>query len=170
MDLNVSIEKLVKYVNMELSKDKTISVNKLCQKINIKKSTLKSRMSRANYRYNPDLRQYVEGDTTSNTTVATAEEVAISKEDNASNTKLLADIDLNKLNLLLNNLDKILKLVDAKADTAGNITIENTETVVTSLRINKEIYALVKQTSVKSNTSISTIVNKALLDYLNNYI
>ena len=102
--------------------------------------------------------------------MATAEKVAISKEDNASNTTLLADIDLNKLNLLLNNLDKILKLVDAKADTTGNITIENTETVVTSLRINKEIYALVKQTSVKSNTSISTIVNKALLDYLNNYI
>ena len=170
MDLNVSIEKLVKDVNMELSKDKTISVNKLCQKINIKKSTLKSRMSRANYRYNPDLRQYVEGDTTSNTTVATAEEVAISKEDNASNITLPADIDFNKLNLLLNNIDKILKLVGEKEDATSNITIENTETVVTSLRINKEIYGLVKERSSKSNTSISTIVNKALLDYLNNYI
>lgn len=170
MDLNVSIEKLVKYVNMELSKDKTISVNKLCQKINIKKSTLKSRMSRANYRYNPDLRQYVEGDTTSNTTVVTAEEVAISKDNNTSNTTLPADIDFNKLNLLLNNIDKILKLVGEKEDTTSNITVENTETVVTSLRINKEIYGLVKERSSKSNTSISTIVNKALLDYLNNYI
>lgn len=170
MDFNISIEKLVKYVNMELSKDKTISVNKLCQKINIKKSTLKSRMSRANYRYNPDLRQYVEDDTTSNTTVVTAEEVAISKDNNTSNTTLPADIDFNKLNLLLNNIDKILKLVGEKEDTTSNITVENTETVVTSLRINKEIYGLVKERSSKSNTSISTIVNKALLDYLNNYI
>ena len=170
MDLNVSIEKLVQYINLELKKDKNISVNRLCEKIGIKKSTLKSRMTRGSYSYNHELRQYVKDGTTSNTTVATAEEVAISKEGNASNTTLLADIDLNKLNLLINNLDKILKLVDAKADTTGNITIENTETVVTSLRINKEIYALVKQTSVKSNTSISTIVNKALLDYLNNYI
>lgn len=116
------------------------------------------------------MRQYVEGDTTSNTTVATAEEVAISKEDNASNITLPADIDFNKLNLLLNNIDKILKLVGEKEDATSNITIENTETVVTSLRINKEIYGLVKERSSKRNTSISTIVNKALLDYLNNYI
>lgn len=170
MDLNVSIEKLVKYINLELQKDKNISVNRLCDRIGIKKSTLKSRMTRANYSYNHELRQYIKDGATSNTTVATAEEVAISKEDNASNTTLPANIDFNKLNLLLNNIDKILKLVGEKDDTTSNITIENTETVVTSLRINKEIYGLVKERSSKSNTSISTIVNKALLDYLNNYI
>lgn len=170
MDLNVSIEKLVKYINLELQKDKDISVNRLCDRIGIKKSTLKSRMTRSNYRYSHELRQYIKDDTTSNITVAPVEEVAISKEDTTSNTTLPENIDFNKLNLLLNNIDKILKLVDAKEGTTSNITIENTETVVTSLRINKEIYGLVKERSSKSNTSISTIVNKALLDYLNNYI
>lgn len=147
MDLNISIEKLVQYINLELKKDKNISVNRLCDRIGIKKSTLKSRMSRAEYTYNIELRQYVKANTTSNITNVPKEETSVikqetnvEKEDATSNTTLPADIDFNKLNLLLNNIDKILKLVGEKGDTTSNITIENTETVVTSLRINKRIY------------------------------
>lgn len=179
MDLNISIEKLVQYINLELKKDKNISVNRLCDRIGIKKSTLKSRMSRAEYTYNIELRQYIKVNTTSNTTSVSAEETivlkeetSVIKEDTTSNITLLKDknIDFNKLQLLLNNIDKLLNLVDAKQSNTSSITVESTETVVTSLRINKEIYGLIKEKSSKSNISISNIVNKALSDYLSNYI
>ena len=169
MDINtMNIEEFVKFINAELKKDKTISVNKLCDKLYIKKSTLKSRMSRGEYSYNVELRQYTKGNTTSNN-IELEQEVAVSKEDNTNNILLLNDFDAEKLNLLLNNLDSLLKLVEVK-DNTSNITIDSNKTRVTSLRINEEIYDLIKDRAVKSNTSISDIVNRALLDYLNNYL
>ena len=65
---NMDIEQLVKFINIELSKNKSLSVNKFCELNDIKKSTLKSRMSRGNYSYNADLRKYIKDNTTSNTT------------------------------------------------------------------------------------------------------
>jgi len=55
-------------------------------------------------------------------------------------------------------------------NTTSNITVQGTETTVTSLRINKEIYEMVKQRAKDRNTPITEIVNRALLDYLNRYI
>ena len=47
----------------------------------------------------------------------------------------------------------------------------NTEkTKVTSLRINEDIYNLIKERAVRDKCSISDIVNKSLMDYLNNYL
>ena len=169
MDLNnISIERLVQYINLELQKDKNISVNKLCDKIGIKKSTLKSRMTRADYSYNVELRRYIKDNTTSNN-IEVLQEVAATKEDTTSNTTGLNNIDVEKLNLLLNNLDGLLKLVEVKSNTS-NITINSDKTRVTSLRINEELYDMIKDRAARDNTSISDIVNRALMDYLNNYL
>ena len=179
---NISIEKLVQYINLELSKDKNISVNKLCDRIGIKKSTLKSRMTRADYSYNVERRQYIKHNTTNNTTEV-LQEVAFTKENNTSNITemsapkqdtqnkviLLNDIETDKLNLLLNNIDSLLELVNKKHNTS-NITIDSDKTRVTSLRINEQIYNMIKDRAIKENTSISDIVNRSLLDYLNNYL
>lgn len=165
---NISIEKLVQYINIELSKDKNISVNRLCDKIGIKKSTLKSRMTRADYSYNVELRQYIKDNTTSNI-IEVQQEVAVAKEDTTSNITGLNNVDVEKLNLLLNNLDGLLKLVEIKNNT-NNITINSDKTRVTSLRINEEVYNMIKDRAVRDNTSISDIVNRSLIDYLNNYI
>lgn len=187
MDLNnISIEKLVQYINIELQKDKAISVNKLCDKIGIKKSTLKSRMIRANYSYNIELRKYIKDNTTSNLTQA-QQEVAITVHNTTSsitkvqheaevtevNTEnkviLLNKLESEKLNLLLNNLDGLLKLVEKK-DATSSITISSNKTRVTSLRINEELYDLIKYRALRDNISISDIVNRSLMDYLNNYL
>ena len=165
---NMDIEQLVKFINIELSKNKALSVNKWCEFNNIKKSTLKSRMSRGNYSYNTDLRQYIKHNTTSNTTEV-LQEVPAPKEDNSNKVILLNDIETEKLNLLLNNIDSLLELVEKKNNTSS-ITINSDKTRVTSLRINEELYDMVKEKSAKSNMSISDIVNRALIDYLNNYI
>lgn len=164
----MDIEQLVKFINVELSKNKTLSVNKWCELNNIKKSTLKSRMSRADYSYNADLRKYVKDNTTSNTTEV-LQEVSAPKEDDTNKVILLNDIETGKLNLLLNNIDSILELVEKKNNTSS-ITINSDKTKVTSLRINEELYDMIKDKSAKSNISISDIVNRALIDYLNNYI
>ena len=164
----MDIEQLVKFINVELSKNKTLSVNKWCELNNIKKSTLKSRMSRADYSYNADLRKYVKDSTTSNTTEV-LQEVSAPKEDTTNKVILLNDIETGKLNLLLNNIDSLLELVEKKNNTSS-ITINSDKTKVTSLRINEELYDMIKDKSAKSNISISDIVNRALMDYLNNYI
>ena len=72
------------------------------------------------------------------------------------------------MNLLLNNLDDILKLVLNKGSTS-NITIENKETTVKTLRVNTELYNKIRDKAAKENKTIGSILNMALLDYLNKY-
>jgi len=166
---NISIEKLVEYINMELKKDKSISVNKLCDRIGIKKSTLKSKMMRGSYSYNAELRQYAKNNITSNIAVA-QEEVAVTKEDNANNNILLNDFDADKLNLLLNNLDGLLKLVEIKDNTRNITSIRSGDNRTTSLRIDTGLFEQAKQKAKDNDMSIGEILNRALEDYLNNYL
>lgn len=173
---NMDIKQFVIFINKELKKDKSISVNKLCDKLGIKKSTLKSKMHRGNYSYNAELRQYELVNNTRNITSekeeikqAQEQKKEVAKADNTHNTTPLQNVDIDKLNLLLNNLDSLLQLVDKKNNT-DSITLTSKETKVTSLRINAELYDMIKDRAIKENTSISDIVNRALIDYLKNYI
>ena len=196
---DMDIEQLVKFVNKELEKNKSLSVNKFCDKYGIKKSTLKSKMSRHHYSYNAQLRKYVKESTADNTNVVlhnaqkkpeSSNKGSISNtmentievlqkdvnttnknNDNTSSTTPvnIDNLDINKLNILLDNLDVLLGLVKRKNNT-GSTTLKSGETKVTSLRINEELYEMVKEKAAKEKSSISDIVNRALLDYLNNYI
>ncbi|MBU5228104.1 hypothetical protein KQI36_15840 [Clostridium senegalense] len=59
MDINsLDINDLVKFINLELNKNKNLSLNKLADKCGIKRSTLKSRLHRENYMYNAADRSY----------------------------------------------------------------------------------------------------------------
>lgn len=164
----MDLKQFVKFINAELQKNKTISVNKLCDKLYIKKSTLKSKMSRGNYSYNAELRQYIKDNTTSNSSEI-LQKVVVTKKDITSNITGLENLDIDKLNLLLTNLDVLLELVNKKHNTS-NITVNSNKTRVTSLRINEEVYNMIKDRAVRDNTSISDIVNRSLIEYLNNYI
>lgn len=169
---NMDIKQFVIFINRELKKDKSISVNKLCDKLGIKKSTLKSKMHRGNYSYNADLRQYALADNTHNTTsekVNQKEVKEVAKTDNTHNITPLQNVDIDKLNILLNNLDSLLQLV-SKRNNTDSITLTSKETKVTSLRINAELYDMIKERATKENTSISDIVNRSLIDYLKNYV
>lgn len=161
---NISTEQLATLINTELQKDKNISVNKLCDKVGIKRSTFKSKMKRGNYVFDEKLRKYVKEDITHNITSVREENKPIGNDITSYRM-----IDYNKLNLLLDNIDLLLELVKKK-NVTHNITIDNKENTVKSLRINKVLYEKIKEKSIKENVSISSIVNKALLDYLNNYI
>lgn len=79
-----------------------------------------------------------------------------------------AYFDVVKLNLLLDNIDKLLKLIPN--DITSNITIKSGNNEVRSLRIDTGIYEAIKQRSSRDRINISAIVNMALEDYLNKYL
>lgn len=70
-------------------------------------------------------------------------------------------IDMEKLKLLIDKTDDILRLVERK-----EIKLKNNESIVTSLRINKELYDLVKDYSKKNNVTITEILNQSIINFL----
>lgn len=181
----LDIKKLVEFINKDLKKNENLSVNKWCDKVGIKRGTFKSKMKRENYIYNINKRQYIYNDITSNITQEKKEnKVDVVKEEDIkevnnykNNTSNItkennSNIDMDKLNILLNNLDELIKLIPSNItrNNTSNITINSNKNNVHSLRINDEIYKHIKARAKKENISISSIINKALLDYLNNYI
>lgn len=88
------------------------------------------------------------------------------KENNTSS--ITNEINKEKLNVLLDNLDKLLKLIQEESSNS-DIKLNSDKTTVTSLRINEELYDHVKKYAERKKIKISEILNKALLDYLNNY-
>lgn len=174
IDINkLDIKKLVEFINTDLKKNKDLSVNKWCDKVGIKRGPFKHKMKRENYIYNINERQYVYNDITSNTTHENKENKleVVKKNDikEISNYQdNISNIDMDKLSILLNNLDELIKLIPSNI--TRNITVNSNKNNVHSLRINDEIYDHIKARAKKENISISSIINKALLDYLNNYI
>lgn len=164
--LKLDIEELVNIINRALEEDKELSVNKWCDKVGIKQSTLKSKLSRGKYIYNSKLRSYSKKDITSN--ITNGKPVIKQDKEEVNNSIAIDKVDIDNLNLLLNNLDDILKLVSNK-DITSNITIDNKETTVKTLRVNTELYNKVRNKAAKENKTIGSILNKALLDYLNKY-
>lgn len=81
-----------------------------------------------------------------------------------------ANIDIEKLRLLVENIDNLLRLIPNTTSSITSISINTEKTKVTSLRINEDIYNLIKERAVRDKCSISDIVNKSLMDYLNNYL
>lgn len=164
--LKLDIEELVNIINRALEEDKELSVNKWCDKVGVNKSTLKSKLSRGKYIYNSKLRSYSKKDITSN--ITEVEPVIKQDKEEVNNSIAIDKVNIDKLNLLLDNLDNVLKLVE-KQDITSNITIENKETTVKTLRVNTELYNKIKDKAIKENKTIGSILNKALLDYLNKY-
>ncbi|MFR2317212.1 hypothetical protein [Terrisporobacter sp.] len=85
-------------------------------------------------------------------------------------SKIEANIDIEKLRLLVENIDNLLRLIPNTTSSITSISINTEKTKVTSLRINEDIYNLIKERAVRDKCSISDIVNKSLMDYLNNYL
>ncbi|MDU2049254.1 MAG: hypothetical protein E6715_13385 [Clostridium perfringens] len=163
--LKMNINEIVILINRALEEDRELSVNKWCDKVGVNKSTLKSKLNRGKYIYNSKLRTYVKKDITSN---ITGRDSTIKNNEKNTSMDSIKDIDLEKLNILLNNLEDILGLIPKKNITS-NITIENKETTVKTLRVNTELYNKIRDKAAKENITIGSILNNALLDYLNKY-
>lgn len=165
MDIN-NINEVVEYINAELEKGRSMKEIEQ-QDFKVNERVISKRLSRRGYKK-------VDGvftkDNTSNITKVESNNLRVQKPKNEGVVKVKNDIDMDKLNLLLDNLDSLLELVNIRNNINNTCNITSNETVVTSLRINKEVYQMVKQRARENNIKVMDIVNRALMDYLKNYI
>ncbi len=156
-----NIEEIVEFINSQLEIGRPMNKIEL-EEFGANERVIHKRLLRIGYK-KIDNQYRLENDITSN---ITDKPKIINKERNITRN---SDLDMDKLNLLLDNLDKILKLIPA--DITSNIThMKSGNNEVRSLRIDTGLYEAIKDRASRDNVNISAIVNKALEDYLNNYL
>ena len=159
-----NIDEIVEFINRELKTGRPMNKIEL-EEFGANERVIHKRLLRIGYK-KIDNQYRLEDGITSN---ITNKSKAITKVKNESNITCNSDLDMNKLNLLLANIDKILKLIPT--DTTSNIThLKSGNNEVRSLRIDTGLYEAIKNRASRDNINISAIVNKALEDYLNNYL
>lgn len=159
-----NIGEIVGFINRELETGRPMNNIEL-EEFGVNERVIHKRLLRIGYK-KIDNQYKLEESITSN---ITNKSKAITKVKNESNITCNSDLDMEKLNLLLSNIDKILKLIPT--DTTSNIThLKSGSNEVRSLRIDTGLYEAIKNRASRDNINISAIVNKALEDYLNNYL
>ena len=159
-----NIDEIVGFINRELETGRPMNNIEL-EEFGVNERVIHKRLLRIGYK-KIDNQYRLEESITSN---ITNKSKAITKVKNESNITCNSDLDMEKLNLLLANIDKILKLIPT--DTTSNIThLKSGSNEVRSLRIDTGLYEAIKNRASRDNINISAIVNKALEDYLNNYL
>lgn len=168
-----NIDEIVEFINQELAKGRPM-VKIEIEYFNVNERVIHKRLTRLGYKkINNQYR--LDSDISCNITHVKEKKIDSNNTRNidSTNTGLGAQIDMDKLELLLSNLDKILKLISS--DTTS-ITSNNTSNSrsgsneVRSLRIDTGLYEAIKQRAARDQINISAIVNKALEDYINNYL
>ncbi|MGL4914309.1 MAG: hypothetical protein ACRC3Y_17960 [Romboutsia sp.] len=174
-----NIVDMIEYINIELDKNRTmkdIEMNDFA----VNDRVIAKRLSRKGYKkvngryevtgkitpFNPSKQAIQEPTARNNTDTITSPQMDIIEP-----LKCIADID--KLNLLITNIDKILALVDDSKITRNLEPVgvfRSGKNDVTSIRIDTGIYTEVKSRAKITDSNISDIVNRALEEYLNNYI
>ena len=110
--LGLKIEKLVEYINLELKKDSSISVNRICNKIGIKQSTVKTQLRNNKYSYNAELRAYTKDIPKDNESIVP--EVAVTKIEPKTEDiqRYNKDIDINSLKELIDLIEPIKAIIE----------------------------------------------------------
>ena len=80
--------------------------------------------------------------------------------------KAMVNIDKDKLNLLLNNIDELIKLIPKH----NNCIFRSGENKPVTLRIDSGLYDELKQRAALKNKTISELLNLALEKYFSNII
>lgn len=159
-----NIDEIVEFINRELQTGRPMNNIEL-EEFGANERVIHKRLLRIGYK-KIDNQYRLEDGITSN---ITDKPKVINKVKNESNITRNSDLDMDKLNLLLDNVDKLLKLIPT--DITSNIThLKSGSNEVRSLRIDTGLYEAIKDRASRDNINISAIVNKALEDYLNNYL
>ncbi|MEG0844513.1 MAG: hypothetical protein RSF39_10295 [Romboutsia sp.] len=172
----MTVEEVVKYIELEMAKGRS------CKDIEekdfgVKERVIRKRLSRKGIKI--DTKIYNTSSTTRNNTIETpvtkkVKEKGIIQVVPQVITPVFDDVEMNKIKYYIDNFEVIKSLVDGSVPKEiinnNSIEINSKETTTTSLRINKEIYELIKVRSQRDNVGIGEIMNRALLDYLKNYL
>lgn len=167
-----NIDYIVEFINIELATGRPM-VKIEIEDFGVNERVIHKRLSRLGYK-KIDNQYRLDNDITRNITPIKEkkQESNITRNIDSNKEGLSAQIDMDKLGLLLSNLDKILKLIptDTTNITSNITSLRSGTNEVRSLRLDTGLYESIKQRAARDNINISTIVNKALEDYLNNYL
>lgn len=107
----MQIDKLVQLINLELKKDSSISVNKICNKLQLRQSTVKTQLRNNNYTYNAEQRQYTKNTQKNNENI---KEVAVTKIEPKTDyiQRYNKDIDINSLKELIDLIEPIKAIIE----------------------------------------------------------
>ncbi|MFQ6883942.1 hypothetical protein [Clostridium sp.] len=107
----MQIDKLVQLINLELKKDSSISVNKICNKLQLRQSTVKTQLRNNNYSYNAEQRQYTKNTQKNNENI---KEVAVTKIEPKTDDiqRYNKDIDINSLKELIDLIEPIKAIIE----------------------------------------------------------
>ena len=156
-------DKLAEYFNIELRKNLNLTVNKLCDKIGINKSTLKTKLTKAGYTYNINIRQYIK-----KTEVITEDSKVAIIADTTTNITSNMAIDTEKVKLFFDNIDYYLNMLPKERLTIGNIRSNINKNA--TFKIDTGIYKAIKERAARDNITIADIMNRAAEEYLEKYI
>lgn len=164
----MEVQDLLEYVNSELANGSNLT--KIAKGLGKNESTIRKKLNKAGYKR-------VGNKFVLNVDTTREEENKLGHMPHnniysmkADISKIEANIDIEKLRLLVENIDNLLRLIPNTTSSITSISINTEKTKVTSLRINEDIYNLIKERALRDKCSISDIVNKSLMDYLNNYL
>lgn len=171
----MEVLELLQYVNKGLEEGK--SVTAIGRELGLNESSIRKKLNKNGYKREGNRFVLKEG-ITSNITpkiedVAEVEIIEANEGREVIKTDpgaMTLNVDMDKLNILLNNIDKLLRLVP-NDDITSNITqyrSGNNRTI--SLRCDSGLYEAVKERAKRDNINIADIINKALEDYLKNYL
>lgn len=187
----LSIQEQVNIINKLLGTDKNLSINKICEKIGIPSSTLKTRLSKEGYRFNKNKHIYqLQKDFHNSSSLEVREshlneikeykecvsmakeEIAVTKESKTN----LNDIDTNKLKYLIENIDTLEKILSQYQESnLKNCIIDLSLCTEKSVNRNFKVYGSVlkKLTKLQKEYSmfkIQDLVSTALNEYCDKYL
>ena len=156
-------DKLAEYFNIELRKNPNLTVNKLCDKIGVKKSTLKNKLIKAGYNYDTNIKQYIK-----QIEVIIEEPKVAILEDTTRNITSNIAVDTEKVKLFFDNIDYYLNMLPKERLTIGNIRSNINKNA--TFKIDTGIYKAIKERAARDNITIADIMNRAAEEYLEKYI
>lgn len=192
MDISkLGIDQLVTFINLELKKNSNLSVNKLCDKLDIKRSTLKTKLQKENYSFNNDVKQYekksvpivpseiitdvIKNDdkVENQVTPSNDDSMNIIIENDDANMTFSHQMK-NNLITLANNYDKIMLLINSDNSMSEGITIElpveTEDNYRTTIRVNNVVWESFKGFCVQNKMFTQRdLLSMALTEYMNKY-
>lgn len=167
---NMDIKEIADYMNLELEKgriQKDIEINDF----GVNERVIKNRLNRKGYKKVNN--QWIINNTNETTEIIQAKPVEEhdTVKQNDDNKKAFTNDEIEKLNKLLKlDIDTLHQMINdytTSKNTNCSIKIKDNTSIVTSLRLNKGIYTLIKEQAQKEGIGISEIINSCMLHYLN---
>ena len=179
---DISVEENVIYINKELSKGRKMQDIEI-NDYHVNKGVIQKRIQRKGYKRVGDefILMKKENNTDITTNKLQQEEIRETTKDNtkiiqskSSNTedkRAFKNDEIEKLNKLLkldvNILEKMIQEYTTKETTKSSVDIKDNNTIVTSIRVNKELYSKVRQRVKEKDIKLQEAFFNMMIDYLN---